>query len=66
MASKPSTDAPEDPHAIPSSVIAQAEAAIVGNFEDETPPIEKRKSRAQQKQDYLLHQTKSRGEGTSK
>jgi hypothetical protein len=66
MASKPSTDAPEDPHAVPSSVIAQAEAAIVGNFEDETPPIEKRKSRAQQKQDYLLHQTKSRGEGTSK
>jgi hypothetical protein len=63
MASKSNEDAPKDPAAIPSSIIAQAEAAIVGHFEDDSP-IERRPSRLPNP-DYSLYQTKSRG-GASK
>jgi hypothetical protein len=63
MASKSNEEAPKDPAAIPPSLIAQAEAAIVGHFDDDTP-IERRRSRVPQP-DYSLYQTKSRG-GASK
>jgi hypothetical protein len=65
MASKPSADAPDESNTIPSSVIAQAGAAIVRNFEDEPSPVERRPSRAPN-QDYSLYQTTSHGERTSK
>jgi hypothetical protein len=65
MASKPGADAPGDPNAIPSAIIAQAEAAIVGNFDDESPQVERQSSRAA-KPDYSLYQTTTGREGKSK
>jgi hypothetical protein len=63
MASKSNGDPVVDPAHIPTSIIQQAEAAIVGNFDDDFP-IERRSSRVP-KPDYSLYQTKSRG-GASK
>ncbi|KAN0094046.1 glycosyltransferase family 1 protein [Hyaloscypha variabilis] len=63
MASKSNSDPVVDPAHIPTSIIQQAEAAIVGNFDDDFP-IERRSSRVP-KPDYSLYQTKSRG-GASK
>ena len=56
MASKLTDDAgKEAPANVPASVIAQAEAAIVGNFEDVEAPISKRPSRAP-RQDFSQYQ----------
>ena len=70
MASKPTDDTgKEAPAAVPASVIAQAEAAIVGNFEDDEVPKSRRPSRAP-KQDFSQYQHTNRpstaGEGSSK
>jgi len=71
MASKPSQDTPEEGAntSIPAAVIAQAESAIIGNFEDPGTPKERRPSRAA-KPDYSQYQNLSRqstrGEGTSR
>lgn len=48
---------------VPDSVIAQAEAAIIGEFEDETP-IERRRSRAA-KPDYSQYQTQRHKDGAT-
>ncbi|KAF8850692.1 UDP-Glycosyltransferase/glycogen phosphorylase [Acephala macrosclerotiorum] len=50
---------------IPASVIAQAEAAIIGEFEEDDSPISRRPSRVP-KADYSRFQGTSRGEGSSK
>jgi hypothetical protein len=46
MPSKSDKDATQE--AVPPGLIAQAEAAIYGNFEGETPPSGRRPSRAEQ------------------
>jgi hypothetical protein len=71
MASKPTENtAKEAPDTtVPASVIAQAEAAIVGNFEDDEFPKSRRPSRAP-KQDFSQYQHTNRpstaGEGSSR
>jgi hypothetical protein len=60
MASVPSNDASasasaETENEVPSSVIAQAEAAIAGNIDEEDARLERRASRAS-KLDYSQYQ----------
>jgi len=64
MPSNANGDGAGDPSHIPSSIFQQAEAAIVGNFEEDDSTIERRSSRLP-KPDLSLYQTKSRG-GASK
>ncbi len=59
MASKP-PGSTEEENAVPHSVIAQAEAAILGEFEEDTPTVSRLHSRAA-KQDYSQYQAKSSG-----
>jgi hypothetical protein len=61
MASKDSANEELAENGVPHSVIAQAEAAIIGELEDETP-LERRRSRAQ-KVDYSQYQPVQQKDG---
>lgn len=63
MAPKENTNEEVADGHLPDSVIAQAEAAIIGEFEDETP-IERRRSRAA-KPDYSQYQTHRHKDGAT-
>jgi hypothetical protein len=63
MASKDDGDPSRAEHGVPHFVIAQAEAAIIAEFEDETP-IERRRSRIS-KPDYSQYQTVRRADNPS-
>ncbi len=67
MTDKPSTEPQEEvtDSGIPASVIAQAEAAIIGEFNDNESIISRRPSRVP-KPDYSQYQGVNRAEGSSK
>jgi hypothetical protein len=63
MASKDGKLPQEEPEAIPTSVIEQAEQAIRGNFEDDETPLSRkstRKSTRSAKPDYSQYQSTSK------
>jgi hypothetical protein len=68
MASKPNEDntniEEDNAVAVPRSIIAQAEAAIIGEFEDDNRELSRRPSRAP-KPDYSQYQSVHRNGGES-